>query len=577
MNLLKYILPFPIFLLSAVFSGAQSWPNPDYPKDYFQWPLKLAPALVANFGELRPNHYHMGLDCRTEQKQNQLVLAAAPGYIAKVKIEPFGFGRCIYINHPNGMTTVYAHLNDFNPDLEKYVTAQQYSLKSWKVFLDIPAGLFPVTKGQFIAFSGTTGGSSGPHLHFEIRDTKTDKVLNPLLFGLPVTDKIAPDILRLAVYDRNLSTYEQSPQLLMLKQKNGVYAPLQPLLRSGSSKVSFGISAFDRYTGSTSHNGIFQALIFENDLPVIGFRMNDIGYDETRFLNAHIDYKLRASGGPFVQHLSRLPGYPEGIYKNFNGNGVINLADDSIHRIRIEVKDAAGNSSELRFDIRYDPAITKKAGPSSVIGATQKEFYPGTKNGYLNESIVLLLDEKCLYDSFRFQYAETAMPGGNPLFHLHNNTVPLHLPFFLKIKGKIPTGLREKVMVQRSWNSKYSYAVGEPMKGQDEGWFMTAFREFGDFRLLVDTLPPLITPIGFTDGMNMYAQKRLAFIVTDNTDDLRSFTATLDGKWLRFSNDKGKIFIHNFDEMCPPGHHELVVTAEDAVGNRTEKRYHFVK
>ncbi len=220
-------------------SFAQGLPAKNYPKGYFSWPVEAKKALVANFGELRPNHYHMGLDCRTEQVENRRVLAAADGYIAKVKIEPFGFGRCIYINHPNGLTTLYAHLNDFNPALEKYIAEQQYQLQSWKAFLDLPPGLFAVKKGQFIAYSGNTGGSQGPHVHFEIRDTKTDKVLNPLLFGFPVVDNIAPDILRLAVYDRNLSTYEQSPRFYPIKKINGIYVTIPGLLTINTNKVSF--------------------------------------------------------------------------------------------------------------------------------------------------------------------------------------------------------------------------------------------------------------------------------------------------------------------------------------------------
>ena len=164
-----------IFILALLFSihftalFAQVFTAKNYPQNYFEWPVGAAVGIVANFGELRPNHYHMGLDCRTDQKENIPVYASAAGYIAKVKIEPYGFGRCIYINHSNGLTTLYAHLNDFNTALEKYIAAQQYQLKSWKVFIDIPASLFPVKKGQFIAYSGNTGGSQGPHTHFEQR------------------------------------------------------------------------------------------------------------------------------------------------------------------------------------------------------------------------------------------------------------------------------------------------------------------------------------------------------------------------------------------------------------------------
>ena len=218
---MKQLIIFWIFLFVHLSAFCQFFNDKQYPQNYFQWPVATTPGLVANFGELRPNHYHMGLDCRTDGRENLPVLAAADGYIAKVNIDATGFGRAIYINHPNGTTTLYAHLNDFYPDLEEYIKAQQYRLHQWKIKLDIPANLFPINKGDFIAHSGNTGGSQGPHVHFEIRDTKTDKVLNPLLFGFPIEDNIAPEIVRLAIYNRRYSTYEQVPKIVALKKVNG--------------------------------------------------------------------------------------------------------------------------------------------------------------------------------------------------------------------------------------------------------------------------------------------------------------------------------------------------------------------
>jgi Peptidase family M23 len=556
----------------ASFKGkAQFFAPKNYPQHYFIWPVAATKALAANFGELRPNHYHMGLDCKTDKKQNLHVFAAADGYIAKIKIEPYGFGRAIYINHPNGLTTLYAHLNDFIPELEKYVKEQQYKLRSWRVFLEIPANLFPVTKGMQIAYSGNTGGSQGPHLHFEIRDTKTEKVLNPSLFGIPITDNVAPDILRLAVYDRCLSTYEQSPKFYPLKKINGIYVTTPSLIVTNTDKVSFGISAFDRYTGSDNKNGIYEAVLYENETPVVGFEIDSISYDETRYLNAHIDYKLRNSGGPFVQHLSKLPGYNKGIYKTGSGNGVISIEDDSSHNIKVEVKDANGNASLLKFAIKRGPGVAEKPAVDSSAFFKQKFFHPGYINLFENNTISFYLPENALYDSIRFRYNEIPQVNGYMIYQLHNPNVPVHVNFPIKIKAT--SSLPNKMVMHRFANGKNDFAKAE----YENGWYKASFREFGNFQLMVDTLPPTIAPIGFRDGMNCSKQSTIKFVILDNTEEIKKFTATLDGNWLRFSNDKGKTFIYVFDELCPPGEHELKIIAEDQVGNVNEKVYNFTR
>jgi murein DD-endopeptidase MepM/ murein hydrolase activator NlpD len=562
-----------ILLLTAHSARCQFFTPKNYPKGYFAWPVGAKVAIAANFGELRPNHYHMGLDCKTDKKQNMPILAAAEGYIARIKIEPYGFGRAIYINHPNGLTTLYAHLNDFYPELDAYIKKEQYRLKSWKGIFDIPPGLLPVTQGKFIAYSGNTGGSQGPHLHFEIRDTKTDKVLNPLLFGFPIPDNVPPDVLRLAVYDRCISVYQQSPKFYTLKKVNGTYTTTPALIVANTDKLSFAITAFDRSTGSSNQNGIYEAALYDNDLPVAGFQLDSIGYDQTRYLNAHIDYKLRNSGGPFVQHLSRLPGYSNSPYNEVNGNGVISIEDDSMHRIRIEVKDANGNTSLLQFAVQRGPLKKDSAVADSMALYKQRNFHPGFINIFENSNISFYLPENALYDSIRFTYREMMPAGGSPVFQLHNGNVPVHGYFPVKIKGPANNPYRNKMVMFHNWNGKTNYARAEP----EGDWYKASFRDFGNFTLLVDTVAPVITSAGFKDGMNCAKLKRIAFVILDNTEELLNFTATLDGNWLRFSNDKGRTFIYDFDENCAPGEHELKISVEDCVGNRTEKTYHFTR
>jgi murein DD-endopeptidase MepM/ murein hydrolase activator NlpD len=569
--------PFLFFCFQIFFSSlfAQLFPEKNYPKGYFIYPVHAKPGLAANFGELRPNHYHMGLDIRTDQKQNVNVLAAADGYISHIKIEPAGFGRAIYINHPNGLTTLYAHLNDFFPELDKYLKQQQYKLESWQVFLDIPPKLFPVKQNQFIAFSGNTGGSQGPHLHFEIRNTKTDKVLNPSLFGFPIPDIVPPTLIRLAVYDRCMSTYSQTPKLYPLKKVNGKYVPTSPLLITNTDKVSFGLSAVDRYTGSANPNGIYEAILYNDGKPIAGFQLDNISYDETRYLNAHIDHKLKTGGGPYIEHLSRLPGYPESVYKDFESDGVINLEDDSLHQIKVEVKDAYGNASVIEFGVKR--GLIKENKYDQQLLHLQK-FSPGYINVFEREDIQVVLGESDLYDSINFIYAKKnaiTSQAISAIHTVHTALVPIHGYFTIRIKAdnNLKDIDEDKIIIQRTWGSKMD--VVKPEKNGE--WFTGKFREFGNFQLVVDNVAPVIIPIGIRENANLSRASQIIFTINDNMKKIKNFRAELDGRWLRFSNDKGRSFIYKFDEMCPPGNHELKVSVADEAGNVATKTFHFVR
>lgn len=563
-----------VFVLLCCTQGlqAQLFPPASYPKGYFRNPLEIPMDLSGNFGELRPNHYHMGLDLKTKKVENQLVHAAADGYISRIKIEPGGFGRAIYINHPNGFTTLYAHLNDFNSKLENWVKQQQYTRESWNTFLELAPDQFPVKKGDFLAYSGNTGGSQAPHLHFEIRRTADDVNVNPMLFGLPLVDNTAPRILRLAVYDRTRSLYEQSPRLIPVKAASSNYTTTPALIPVASPKVSFAITAFDTHTGSSNLNGIYEALLYVDNEMVIGFRMDNISYNDTRYLNAHIDYRTKAGGGAWLQHLSDPPGYINSIYKQAKGDGAIDISDGAVHAVRIVVKDAYGNTSTLDYSVQYNGAAVVP------VVNTAKMFYPFMLDGFETEHCEFYIGERCLYDSVHIRHSQSANTHPQGVSDVHtigSSAIPLQETFLVRIQPNRPLTVNEQQRTVMQWFSGSRNDVQKVEWQKD--WASARFRDFGSFRLITDEIPPQIIATGLTDGADLRKASRIVFTVTDNMGRFKNVRTMLDGKWLRFTNDKGRTFIYRFDEKCLPGPHELVITAEDEAGNKTEKTFRFTR
>jgi hypothetical protein len=291
-------------------------------------------------------------------------------------------------------------------------------------------------------------------------------------------------------------------------------------------------------------------------------------------MNAHIDYKLKASGGPWIEHLSRLPGYPKGVYKDFESDGVITLEDDSLHQIRIEVKDAYGNISNMEFAVKRGIINENKYTANNT---SETKFSPGFVNVFERENLQVILREGDMYDSTNFIYSSkiSTLPQAVSALHsVHTATVPVHGYFTIRFKmDRDLNTTYDKIIMQRTSGSKMNV-----VKPEKEGeWLSGKFREFGNFQLVVDNVPPTITPIGIRENANLSRSSQIIFTVTDNMKEIKNFRGELDGKWLRFTNDKGRSFIYKFDEMCPPGVHELKVSVEDEAGNKTIKTYHFTR
>ena len=548
---------FLLFINCKVFSQ-------DYPQNYFRNPMAIKMELVANYGEIRTNHWHMGLDVRTKQRENLPVYAAAEGFVSRVVIEPGGFGQAIYIEHPNGFTTLYAHMNAFFPALAKYVKEQQYKLESWKVDLAIPKELFALKKSDYIGLSGNTGGSAGPHVHFEIRDTKTEKVLNPLLFNFPIPDAVPPAVSRLVMYDRNRSTYHQYPQNLSLRKIGSLYKVIAPV-RVGSNRISFAIGAVDRFTGVNNPNGIYSTEVKLDGIPVVGFILDRIDYDETRFMNAQIDFTWKARGGAVVQHTSPLPGANNTAYFMNNDDGVIELKDLEPHSIIIEVSDTKNNTSRIEMDIQYDPSLSKPFQEPS-----RQKFIPGEVNVFESGGFELFTMEGSLYDTVYTSYSQSSTNFSNAVSEMHqfnDATIPVHDSITVRINPtmELHEGLRDKIVIRSVSGTRTHVQKAE----WQNGWLMAKFRQFGTYQAFLDDVPPNIN----TPPSNLTKARSIVFIPTDNFNNIKSFRAELDGKWLMFTNDKGKRWVYVFDENFPRGNHELMVRVEDEAGNVTTKSW----
>lgn len=568
---------FALLLFAFVKAESQTNGGDKYAKGYFSNPLRIPMALTANFGELRPGHWHMGLDLRTEQRENLPVLASADGYIAHIGIRPQSFGKFIIINHPNGYSTLYAHLNKFYPALENYVREKQTEKESWAIELSFTENDFVVKKGEEIAKSGNTGGSQGPHLHFEIMDTKSGRSLNPQLFGFDIKDDIPPSISKLAIYDRSISTYLQTPQMIpVIKTDSGYFTKPRKIL-TGHKKLSFAITAADRINGSNGGNGIYGAEMHVNNEPALLYIIDSINYDESDYINAHIDKRYRNAGGPFVQHLSLLPGFRGRVYEEISGNGVIELNDTSIQAVGIDVFDTEENLSSLGFLIQYSDSLAKKIKRPS----TGRLLMPNQVNIIEEKEFEVYMPENCLYDSIPFSYyQQNVFPSGSVTAqHKFGDRVyPIHSAFSVRIKAtkNVRDDLKNKLVMLKTWDGEKAIRKAE----LKNGWVSASFDNLGVFQAFIDTIGPNINAPAKTakgkDTLDLSPLTKIVFTPTDNYA-VRSFRAELDGKWLMFSNDKGRSHIYIFDEQCPYGVHELKVRVEDIVGNITEKTWWFKK
>jgi hypothetical protein len=561
-----------LFLLcfSFVYTQAQPFKASTYPKGDFRYPLDLVPSIAGSFGDLRPNHFHSGLDFRTNQREGYPVYAVSDGYIARLLVQIGGFGQAIYINHPNGYTSVYAHLSAFAPSSAQQVKNTQYDLKQFEVDFPLDSSQIVVKKGQLIGWTGNTGSSGGPHLHFELRDTQTEEIINPQLFGLTILDKVNPEFKTLYVYALNGLPFSEktSKKALTILASKGEYVlnTTKPILLPADAGL--GIVALDRTSPQGAHHGLYSIELSLDEQVIYSASWERFSFDHTRAINSHLDYFALKTSGISIHKSFVDPGNPLQIYGESNGH--IQLKDDRIHQIRYTITDVAGNSKTLSFEVQRDltSSIQKVVAKENVFQASQD-------NTFSNTNVQLNIPKGTLYNDIVFEYAGTAKLAGSysAQHRIHKSNTPIHQAYTLNIKvdGLIPEKLQAKTLIKDTKGTSYESSY-------QNGWVNAQVKSFGTFYVTIDSIAPNITPITLNTNKIMTEKTKLVFKIADQLSGIGKFNGTIDGQWVLFEYDqKTGTLWHTFDERTKTGTHQLELEISDKKNNKTTYKTTFIR
>ena len=546
---------------------------PEVDEDYFRSPVDIPIYLSGTFGEPRSTHFHTGIDIQTEGVEGKKIYAVADGYISRVSVSPYGYGNALYITHSNGMVSVYAHLQKFSSEIQEWTKQQQHILTSFAVNLaNLDPNLFPVKKGDIIAISGNSGGSGGPHLHFELRDSQEHPV-NPLLYGFKdwLTDYAKPSIYNVLFYSlREEKQFTASKKIKPTMISSGNYTISNPV-RVNSKNLGIGIHTIDLFTNSNNKNGVYAIKLFDNDELIFHYQVDILSFDYTKHIYSHCDYWQKKNHNNtvhkcYVEKGNQLPTYP----MKLNNDGILIDSNDK-HKLRVEVSDFHGNTSKTTFEVAYDSSASffqaKPAEYTSLFSAEERNYYR-------TDNIQIDFTENVFFDDLCFQYHERPHDMLGPYFDIHNSQIPVSKYFDISLRyNKIDSAYLDKYLIAYYDYQNQKQSIGGKIR---EGFIHGKTRALGTYFIDIDTVAPKVTPLNISDGKTMTSHKLIQFKVVDEFSGIDEYNAFVNGHWVVLSYDaKRDLMSYFIDEYTVKGENKLEILVADERENISYQAYTF--
>ncbi len=558
-----------IFMIGVFMLPFYAASQDQYPKNYFRSPVDFAITLSGTFGELRSSHFHSGIDIKTGGVSGKNVYAVADGYVSRIKVSATGFGNTLYVTHPNGYVSVYAHLSRFNKDIAPYVKAKHYKHESFELNVFPDKDQIIVKKGEVIAYSGNSGGTMGPHLHFEMRLESTQTPVNPLLFGYEVKDYIRPEIHWLKVIPSGPGSLVDGQTDAKVFKVDG-WGEQHRIKNSDtiliSGPFSLAVNTYDKLNGANNKNGVFEILLNVDSLPVYQHDLEKFDFVESRYINSLIDYGEYMDNRKHYQRTEIDPNNKLSIYGDVLNGGILYFDDTAFHRLEYVIRDFEGNVSKLPIVIQASP-YTDPAGfppPSAAV-----YFSIEAKNEFSAENIDLSLPGSCLYRDLWFEYSYDSMPAGafSRIHMLHNDRTPVHKYFTVDVVPDSIPKQTDKLLLARITDKGDFISYGGKW---EDGYLKASIRAFGSYTVLLDTLPPKVESVNISSGQIKADRKTIKLTISDELSGIKKYRATLNGNWLLMEYDaKNNLLTYHIDERLHKGRNEFILEVIDQRENIT--------